>query len=217
LVYSCNWKVNNSKNNNTMEKYDFELMNKVRESGELSTIVEKGNSWVFMTCMYESGASYNEYSQAPEFYAIQKTFYQNGILASKGKFAGRHLKIGIWQYYDEKGHLIKEVDEDEKFGRIKLDQILKFIEKEGWIDLTTGRGREEIIFEDSGRRYVKKGIFILGFFKKGENPLKYNDYPLWEIIIVDCQETGYYRTVYEINGDTGEVLSKKSREVFRTE
>jgi hypothetical protein len=71
--------------------------------------------------------------------------------------------------------------------------------------------------EDSGREYIKNGRFTLRFFKKGEDPLKYNDYPLWKIIIVDCQETCYYRTVYEINGDTREVLSKKFREVFRTE
>jgi hypothetical protein len=176
LVYSCKEKCSNFRNSNTMEKYDFELMNKIRESGELATVVEKGKSLVLMNCMYESGASYNEYPPIPEFYAVQKTFFRNGMLESKGKYTGSYLKIGIWQYYDEKGCLIKEIDEDEKFGKIKLDQILKFIEKEGWIDLKTGRGREEITFEDSGRGYIKNGIFTLGFLKKGED---LNDYPLW--------------------------------------
>ena len=216
LINSCNSNFNNSKNSNTMEKYDFELMKEFTSRGVLDTVIKRGDTLIFVNSMTESGSFYNEYPPAPTFYHVVKVFYPNGILKHKGKYI-RNIEIGIWQDYDEKGRLLKEEDEDRKFGRIKLDWILKFIEKEGWIDLKTGRGREEIVYTSSDRGYIKNGIFTLGFFKKGEYPHKFNDYPLWVIIIEDCPETGFIETVYEIHGDTGEVLSKKSEQIFRKE
>ncbi|GHV29652.1 hypothetical protein FACS1894177_00880 [Bacteroidia bacterium] len=145
LIYSCK-ENNNPKNSNTMEKYDFELEKEFRMRGITDTIIKRGDTLIFVNGMMESGTFCNEYPPEPEFYMIQKTFYPNGMLESKGKFTGSHLKIGIWQYYD-----------------------------------------------------------------------KYNDYPLWEITIEACPETGFIETVYEIHGNTGEVLSKKSKEIFRYE
>jgi hypothetical protein len=213
---SCTKQNNNQlKNNNIMtEKYDFKLM-KNAEDGDL--IVEKGNSLVYMTSMTESGAFYNEYPPAPEFYVIQKKFYTNGMMESKGKFIGRYLQIGIWEYYDEKGKLIKEEAEDAKFGKVKIGQILKFIEKEGWIDLATGKGREEIAYVYYDIRTIKNGIFALSFRKKGEDPTQYNDYPVWVITIEACPETNFYETIYAIHGETGEVLKKEVERILRKE
>jgi len=217
LFISCKSNFINSNNDNAMEMYNFELMNKIKESGQLSTVVEKGNSLVFMTCMYESGAFYKEYLPSPAYYHVVKEFYPNGILKHKGNYI-QNVKIGIWQYYDEKGCLLKEEDEDRKFGLIKIEWILKFIEKEGWIDLKTGRGREEIAYTSSNRGYIKNGIFLLAFIRKGEDPhKKYMDFPFWEITILDCPETGFIETVYEIHGNTGDLLSKESKQIFRKE
>jgi hypothetical protein len=138
-------------------------------------------------------------------------------MEAKGKFIGQYLKIGIWEYYDEKGKLIKEEDEDAKFGKVKMGQILKFIEKEGWIDLSTGKGREEIAYTNSDQGYINHEIFTLSFLKKGEDPAQYNDYPVWFITIEARPETNFYETNYEIHGETGEVLKKETKQILRTE
>jgi hypothetical protein len=199
------------------EKYDFELMEIMENTKAMHLIVEKGKSLIYVSRMTEGGAFYNEYPPAPEFYFIQKTFYTNGMMEAKGKFIGQYLKIGIWEYYDEKGKLIKEEDEDVKFGKVKIGQILKFIEKEGWIDLATGKGREEIAYVYQDIRDIKDGIFTLSFLKKGEDPTQYNDYPVWLITIKACPETNFYRTIYNIHGETGEVLKKETKQILRTE
>lgn len=36
---------------------------------------------------------------------------------------GEHTNVGISKYYDEEGNLIKEVDEDKKFGKIKPQNV----------------------------------------------------------------------------------------------
>ena len=63
---------------------------------------------------------------SPPFYTIQYDYYKNGNLKSKGKFAGLDsgLAIGSWEYYDESGKLIKEVNEDAKFKFWTFDKIL---------------------------------------------------------------------------------------------
>jgi hypothetical protein len=220
MSISCTKQNNNQlKNNNIMtEKYDFELMKKFKANGALDTIIHRENMLVFVNSMFENGTFCNEYPPVPEFYLVQKRYYPNGNIQATGKLLGRNLAIGIWRYYNEEGKLIKEEDEDAKFGKVKIGQILKFIEKEGWIDLSTGKGREEIVYTtDLGRGYIKNGIFTLHFFKKGEDPIQYNDYPIWVITIEACPETNFYETNYEIHGETGEVLKKDTEQILRTE
>jgi hypothetical protein len=203
--------------NKIMEKYDFELMNKFKATGVLDTVIHRGDTLVFVNSMFESGTFCNEYPPVPEFYLVQKRYYPNGNIQAIGKLSGKHLSFGIWRYYNEEGKLVKEDDEDEKFGKIKLDTILRFIEKEGWINLSTGVGREEIAYTASGRGYIKNGIFSLTFFKNGNCPWQYNDYPLWVIRIMPVTETNFYETVYEIHGETGEVLKKEAKQIFKIE
>ncbi|QYS89799.1 hypothetical protein [Flavobacterium davisii] len=67
----------------------------------------------------------------------------NGNLKRKETYIGENVKIGISEYYDEDGTLDKKINEDEKFGKIKYTDCLAFLEKKGYIDLKTGKGRED--------------------------------------------------------------------------
>ena len=203
ILCSCNIK----KTNNMTEKYDFET---VKSSTTYPCVVDKGNRIILMYSMTESGAHYVEYSTSISFYKIVKNFHPNGMLKSKGTIVGSDFSVGYWQYFDEKGNLIKEEDEDKKFGKIKIDWILKFLEKEGWINLTTGEGREYPIIDD---KYVEiqSCRFYLSFIQKGKDiPVTKNDPPhLWVVSIPTAKWNNYTQTIYHIDGDTGEVLNKK--------
>jgi len=207
-----------AQNKNVMpERYDFELVKKIKEEGRSNFIKKRGDTIIYISGMTESGAFYDEYPPAPNMYFIQKQFYPSGEPKSIKKYIGRYVPIGETTLYDEQGNITK-VDEDAKFGKIKPDHILKFLEKEGWIDLKTGRGREEIAFSRSGEGYIKQGIFELFFIKKGEAPSGENDYPIWSILITEqlptscCEER---ETTYRIHGETGEVLKKTVEEIER--
>jgi len=186
---------------NNMEEYDFKTM----DSSSVNPLAIERNGWVIvMYKMDEWGASYFEFPPAPNFYIVGKTFYPNGKLKSKGKIVGQYLSIGIWQYYDEQGHLTKEVDEDRKFGRIKLNDILKFIDKEGHINLSTGEGREYAVIEED-----KSGTIYYGNFSLALN--EENSY--WNIVIVPTRKNEFHRTTYHMDKDSGKILYKNVEQV----
>ena len=79
---------------------------------------------------------------------IVRNYYKNCIIKSKGKFlCHSSVKIGIWCEYDNQGNLIKETDEDKKFEKLRLKpiNILRWLEKEGYIDRKTGKGQEKFV------------------------------------------------------------------------
>ena len=86
---------------------------------------------------------------------IVRNYYKNSIIKSKGKFlCHSSVKIGIWCEYDNQGNLIKETDEDKKFEKLRLKpiNILRWLEKEGYIDRKTGKGQE---------KFVKEGVSLI--------------------------------------------------------
>ncbi|KMQ61254.1 hypothetical protein ACM39_17710 [Chryseobacterium sp. FH2] len=84
------------------------------------------------------------------FFTTYKEFYSNGNIKSKGKYFGDckfyrfSNKIGNWYYFDEKGKLLQQVDEDKKFGKFSYNEVLKFLETQKYINLNTGEGRDKI-------------------------------------------------------------------------
>jgi len=186
---------------NNMEEYDFKAM----DSSAVNPLGIERNGWIIvMFKMYGSGAYYNEFPPAPNFYRLVKTFYPNGRLKSKGKLIGRYILIGIWQYFDEQGHLTKEVDEDKKFGRMKLNDILRFIEKEGYINLSTGEGREHAVIYDNGAAMIYDGVFTLWFDEKGS---------FWIITIIPTRKNDFHKTIYHLDKDSGKVLYKNTERI----
>ena len=138
---------------------------------------------------------------------IVRNYYKNCIIKSKGKFlCHSSVKIGIWREYDNQGNLIKETDEDKKFEKLRLKpiNILRWLEKEGYIDRKTGKGQE---------KFVKEGdepnidiYFWLSTRAEGSKTIPAG----WSI---DITEHGMC-TTHSFNAETGEYLGKTTQVVY---
>ena len=138
---------------------------------------------------------------------IVRNYYKNSIIKSKGKFlCHSSVKIGIWCEYDNQGNLIKETDEDKKFEKLRLKpiNILRWLEKEGYIDRKTGKGQE---------KFVKEGdepnidiYFWLSTRAEGSKTIPAG----WSI---DITEHGMC-TTHSFNAETGEYLGKTTQVVY---
>jgi len=138
---------------------------------------------------------------------IVRNYYKNSIIKSKGKFlCHSSVKIGIWREYDKQGNLIKETDEDKKFEKLRLKpiNILRWLEKEGYIDRKTGKGQE---------KFVKEGdepnidiYFWLSTRAEGSKTIPAG----WSI---DITEHGMC-TTHSFNAETGEYLGKTTQVVY---
>ena len=134
---------------------------------------------------------------------IVKNYYKNCILKSKGKLlCHSSVKIGIWREYDNQGNLIKETDEDKKFEKLRLKpiNILRWLEKEGYIDRKTGKGQEKFLKQGDA-----PGISI-SFGKISAPNAKFEkNSVLWTITITDKGGD----ITYTWNAKNGELLSKE--------
>ena len=138
---------------------------------------------------------------------IVRNYYKNSIIKSKGKFlCHSSVKIGIWREYDNQGNLIKETDEDKKFEKLRLKpiNILRWLEKEGYIDRKTGKGQE---------KFVKEGdepnidiYFWLSTRAEGSKTIPAG----WSI---DITEHGMC-TTHSFNAETGEYLGKTTQVLY---
>ena len=138
---------------------------------------------------------------------IVRNYYKNSIIKSKGKFlCHSSVKIGIWREYDKQGNLIKETDEDKKFEKLRLKpiNILRWLEKEGYIDRKTGKGQE---------KFVKEGdepnidiYFWLSTRAEGSKTIPAG----WSI---DITEHGMC-TTHSFNAETGEYLGNTTQVVY---
>ena len=138
---------------------------------------------------------------------IVRNYYKNSIIKSKGKFlCHSSVKIGIWREYDNQGNLIKETDEDKKFEKLRLKpiNILRWLEKEGYIDRKTGKGQE---------KFVKEGdepnidiYFWLSTRAEGSKTIPAG----WSI---DITEHGMC-TTHSFNAETGVYLGKATQVVY---
>ena len=138
---------------------------------------------------------------------IVRNYYKNSIIKSKGKFlCHSSVKIGIWREYDNQGNLIKETDEDKKFEKLRLKpiNILRWLEKEGYIDRKTGKGQE---------KFVKEGdepnidiYFWLSTRAEGSKTIPAG----WSI---DITEHGMC-TTHSFNAETGEYLGNTTQVLY---
>lgn len=142
--------------------------------------------------------------RSPRFEETYKTYYADGTLKERGTLVGGLLKVGRWQRFDERGGLAAEVDEDKKFGKIKPQAIIDFLEREGWLDKRSGE--------------VKSGFTIV--YKSNRSVLAGEaGGPVYYIKIQDgAPNTGppagegepraFKPLHYEVDGETGAVLKK---------
>ena len=138
---------------------------------------------------------------------IVRNYYKNCIIKSKGKFLSHSsVKIGIWREYDNQGNLIKETDEDKKFEKLRLKpiNILRWLEKEGYIDRKTGKGQEKFVKEGD-----EPNIDI--YFWLSTRAEESKTIPAgWSI---DITEHGMC-TTHSFNAETGEYLGKTTQVVY---
>lgn len=188
-----------------IEKYDFTAT----ENGTKDVIVEK-NGWVIKKVRFSGGmAWYEEYAPAKYFYDIVKNFYSNGMIRSRCKGLGS-LAFGIREEFDEQGNLIKLVDEDKKFGKIKPIDIVELFEKEGWFNRETGENKvaRDSILPTNGYFYEK----IIGFMRISFVSREYSKTGncFWEIRIEP--RFNMHPTYYVIDGETGQFTKKEAYE-----
>lgn len=127
------------------EKFDFELFEKVKKASGVY-VKPNGDMVVSMDWYEEEDASdklvggyIREIIGKPPFVTIIKKFYIDGYIKEKKTLLGQYLLISTSEYYDKYGKLT-QVNEENTYGKIKPADVLKFIEKQGVINLKTGKG-----------------------------------------------------------------------------
>ena len=169
----------------TTEKFDVEAY-KARKEKDPSRggfiILEDSTQIHQFGLTKNSGASEIITPPKPAFYKIRKGYLEStNTLEYSGKIIGG-MRIGMWQFFDEKGKLIREVDEDKKLDGHDFQKALKFLVKEGWITIETGQGRER---------------FSLDYEKD-----------VWYITIMSRPWNGNFETYYEVDANTLKILKK---------
>ncbi|GAB0156709.1 hypothetical protein CHRYSEOSP005_19760 [Chryseobacterium sp. Alg-005] len=163
LLVSCNGQnkdvsSDKKKNNKMIEKFDFEEYKK-RESAV--HIIKKHDTVISMMLIENKIGTYTEIPPKPSFKTIYKEFYANGNIKKKETFIGEKTKVDTSEYYDENGN-VEKVDENKKFGKIKPEDALKFLETKKIINFSTGKGRFlengqssfEIHFDENKKEYT---------------------------------------------------------------
>ncbi len=119
----------------------------------------------------------------PYFYRNYSQYYGNGNLKFDGNVIGnKSLRIGKWEYFDETGNKTKETDEDLKYGNFDYNKLLSFLHSRKNINMETGENRD--------------GLSVL-YDEKNK---------IWNVSVTDK----FYRmTTYEIDGETGKIISEK--------
>lgn len=173
----------------SLDAYTYEY-SEITDSGELINITGS---------VEEGGFIENIIHAKPSFKKTYKEFYPDGYIKKKEIYVGEKTKIDISEYYDKKGKLHK-VDENKKFGKIKPDDVLKFLEKKKVINLLTGTGRFnengeasfEMLFDEQKKEYtiiITEGKPNTGPFDNGEPP-------------------AFLPLIYIMNGETGDFVEK---------
>ena len=191
-ISSCNGqqKVITTQNKEVMaERLDFELLEqnakKEVENGIISyywKFVTEDGTEIEIDGSTEKGFNEKQFPPKPAFYYISKDYYPNGYLRSKGKRMGDGATmVGEWEFYNKKGELVGKINFDEHYDQFGYNELLQFLHQEGHINLETGENREKVSFG-------------------------YEDKKWW----VSINIVRPWRTEYEIDGKTGEVLNKKT-------
>ena len=197
------------------EKFDFKIYAEydklgyyVRENGNI--ITSMGSTFLISDEIDEEVYIQSELVHKYPYYKISKIFsVDDGYIRMETKYAGGHLKFGKQFIYDKKGRLTI-VDQDKKFGKIKLDYIMSFLQDKGIINLKTGAGWYNKYFELS---------YAIDFIEEDK---------VWEIVQVEAEPydpkkhgvpqeikgvaiclKDYVDIVWYIDGEIGQVYTKE--------
>jgi len=184
---------------NTNETFDFKIYKNMinQEEGRSTMILEDGTKIQMSEPLFKDMTYGVERTTTgfirispvkPFFIEIVKIFSPLGKLIKQGKFIS-NINVGISQEFNENGKLIEEIDYDKKdWSKYYYSDILKFLDKEGVIDLKTGRGR---------------GTFSFYLDREKEQ---------WHVEVIESPENGYVATLYTLDANTLKVLEVKKEQ-----
>lgn len=197
------------------EKFDFKIYTEykklgyyVRENGNI--ITSMGSTFLISDEIDEEVYIQSELVHKYPYYKISKIFsVDDGYIRMETKYAGGHLKFGKQFIYDKKGKLTI-VDQDKKFGKIKLDYIMSFLQDKGIINLKTGAGWYNKYFELSYAIdfYEEEKIWeITQIGAEPYDPKKHGVPEKVEGFVFGFKD--YIDIVWCIDGETGQVYTKE--------
>lgn len=194
----------NSTQQKMREKIDLKLLKLFVENSDYRYTLSNGNIVYNMNFFENDGGSQYESKPKPSFVSIYKEFYPNGYIKKKESYVGENVKVGISEYFDEDGN-IKTVNENEKFGKIKVADALNFLEKKDIINLKTGEGK----FDKDGRPTFElnfneendKKYFVISIMQgKPNTPDNFPDIG---------EPIAFIPLNYKMDGETGKVTEIK--------
>jgi len=189
--------------NNLFEEYPIESrknhFDKFKKGEQANSYIYKG--FEFYPAPNKEYWEIFIYPQKHQFYTIVYQYdKKNYKLRKKGKVFGWNpnietLKIGIWYEYDENGTLVKETDEDKKFGKFDYNQLLKFLDKENTISLRKGL-KNDINRQDK---------MLVNFNYSATSNKK-----LWNVVVF----TGAAYGIANLPGEIGERVSQPGKTYY---
>ena len=205
LLNSCNGQNKDNSNKNTenkkmVEKFDIEIYKKTNYGFDNYT---KKDGTLISMIDFDSlkGGVLKEVPPKPSFKTVYKEFYPNGNIKKKEIFIGERTKIDTSEYYDQDGN-VEKVEENEKFGKVKPEDVLKFLESKKIINIFNGKGRLdkdgrptfEIQFDKNKKEYI---ITIVEGKPNTES---------WDDI---GEPLAFLPLIYKMDGETGKVEELK--------
>lgn len=177
-----------------VEKFNYEYYkSKLSPNSDYAIYTEEDGTLVQV--IFDQDFNYLATIKPLTFKGHSKIYYKNGFLKSEGEWLYcSDVEIGIWREYDKSGKLIREVDEDKKFENLKVTpkELLRWMEKQGWIDLRTGKG-QQTSFSNTP--------FLIYF-----TPSHKDDHARWCV----SRRTMFGAEEFVIDAETGELISHEN-------
>lgn len=195
---SCDGQKNKDTQNNpvsVMKKFDIEKFNANKDKRGIYQFSSDGKN------IEQMAGSDKEFVEeiiypAPYFYSFQNIYDAKGHIKSSTQLIS-NVAIGKSKEFDEKGNVIKEIDEDEKFGKITYSEILKLISEKNHLNLqdnngwfTDNRLVFEINFDEKTKVWTVRSL-------KGNHVISKNS-PNGQAL-----SSSFY---HEIDGNTGKII-----------
>lgn len=190
--------------NDKPEKFDTEIFSKEVKKNRKDKIYitnrddvfivndQVGNTLIDYSKSYNLGTfSGNDYSLNPLF-GVQRDFYKNNVLKTKGVFCWFGFRMGKWYHYDDQGKLISIEDCDQGFN-FNYKMIFDYCK----------RNNIPLERKESGYR-----TSIFKSFSSEKNTF------LWEIIYYGISDIDYTKKVEKsvlMDGQNGTVINKSER------
>lgn len=138
---SCDGQIKKKTQNKTvsaMKNFDIEKFNANKDKRGIYQFSSNGKN------IEQMAGSDEEYIEeiiypAPYFYSFQNIYDGKGHLKSSTQLLS-NVAIGKSTEFDERGNIIKEIDEDKKFGKITYREILDLISEKNNLDLQNNKG-----------------------------------------------------------------------------